>query len=445
MAVVAGTSIEREGLVFHVDFGSTALVKSNELTKWTWNTGNAVNSNWDNNGTFDEQMRVTDTTPYGNLDTVWETRPDATSGADGGWNTDTFSIDHTKMYRFSVWIRRTVVGNGSYYLGLYGYDSGFTNEGVLTQSGGSSTTNPYFKNGSWPLAAGEWMLIVGHVWPSTTAAGGSRHPDTGCWKTDGSEVTTASDYIWKTTSRHALHRSYLYYCTDTATRQQFYQPRVDLCDGSEPTLNELLTRGPRLDSASNVPYDNYSGIFRDPVLWRSNNMRYSYPAYIDIPTPSADMNALKGSSAITVEAWVYYWSYAGGPDGAQSYSVITCWGSPWVWLLENPSQTLRFRLTAGGSDQNIADTGTHPLNTWMQVVGVYDGSTKYIYVNGVLKNSSAATGTLASPTSTPKIGTYTPTTYNIDGQIGTVKVYNRALSATEIHNNFNALRIGYGL
>jgi hypothetical protein len=47
------------------------------------------------------------------------------------------------------------------------------------------------------------------------------------------------------------HRTYHYYCGDNTTRLQFFEPRVDLCDGSEPRITDLLnnTRN-RINSTS---------------------------------------------------------------------------------------------------------------------------------------------------------------------------------------------------
>ena len=109
-------------------------------------------------------------------------------------------------------------------------------------------------------------------------------------------------------------------------------------------------------------------------------------------------------------------------------------------MLENPSNTFNFRITAGGADVTVADTSTHLLNTWYNVVGTYDGSNMRIYVNGVLKNIRAQTGTLGANSETAKIGTYQGTNYNLTGRISNVSIYNRALSAAEIQQNFNALR-----
>lgn len=157
---------------------------------------------------------------------------------------------------------------------------------------------------------------------------------------------------------------------------------------------------------------------------------------------NSSLSNIGGSSNVTASAWVYYTAYGGG---GQAYSVITVKGFPWTWLLENPSATFTFRISAGGADVNVVDTSTHLLNTWYNVVGTYDGSNMRIYVNGVLKNTRAQTGTLGTNSITAKIGTYQGTNYNLTGRIANVCIYNRALSASEIKNNFEATRDRYGI
>ena len=164
--------------------------------------------------------------------------------------------------------------------------------------------------------------------------------------------------------------------------------------------------------------------------------------YVDCGN-SDSLSAIGGTTNVTASAWVYYDAYGGG---GQTYSVITLkGGNPWTWLLENPSNTFRFRITAGGSDVNVPDTSTHLLNTWYNVVGTYDGSNMKIYANGILKNTQAQSGTLATNSVTAKIGTFQGTNYNLTGKISNVQIYNRALSATEVLQNFNALKSRYGL
>jgi phage-related protein len=185
-----------------------------------------------------------DSTPYGDLQPVWDvTNQDVASDADGGWNTDLFGINSANMYRFSTWIRRKNIGNGSTYLGLSGYNAGGTNIGVLNRSNGVTNTNPYFYASGWPYSAYEWLLLVGHVWP-TGSGTGAVHVDTGIYRSNGTKLTTIADFVWQALNTQSQHRSYLYYSTDPTTNQQFYAPRVDIISGSQPTIAELLTYSP---------------------------------------------------------------------------------------------------------------------------------------------------------------------------------------------------------
>ena len=95
-------------------------------------------------------------------------------------------------------------------------------------------------------------------------------------------------------------------------------------------------------------------------------------------------------------------------------------------------------------------TGITPtLNTWYQIVGTYDGSSLIQYVNG------AISGSAVSYTGTPGSGGVTRIARRWDdvvasgnlfpGDISVVRIYNRALSADEVSQNFNALRNRYGI
>jgi hypothetical protein len=156
---------------------------------------------------------------------------------------------------------------------------------------------------------------------------------------------------------------------------------------------------------------------------------------------SSALSALTGKSNVTVESWVNLSGY-GSTSG---YGVITHKGSPWAFLMENPSNTMRIRfgLSVSG-DVACPDSATHALNTWYQFVGTYDGSNMRFYRNGVLTNTVAASGTLGGSGIDMIVGSYSGA-YFSQGQIPIVKVYNRTLSNTEIAQNFNALRGRYGI
>ena len=148
-------------------------------------------------------------------------------------------------------------------------------------------------------------------------------------------------------------------------------------------------------------------------------------------------NQLNISSAITVEAWVKY--NAQGGYNARSYSVITCKGYPWTWLLEDQGGQFNFRIsTSVTADSNVNSSYSHGLNTWDHVVGTYDGATQRIYVDGALRASTSLTGTINTSSNDALVGSYNYGDYCLTGNIGAVRVYSRALSAAEILQNYEA-------
>ncbi len=202
--------------------------------KWgTWTVGSGVIAGYSNNG--DGNSRVTDTNPWGVSDVVWDvSNQDALSDADGGWNGSNFNIDSSKLYRFAVFVKRKVIGNGSTYLGLHGYP-----DAVLNRSDGVVNANPYFTSRVWWGNANDWYLVTGYVWPAGSGTGAAK-PDSGIYTMTGTKVASNGDFVWQPTTTSSHHRSYLYYSTDITTNQQWSQPRVDVVDGTEPSISELL-------------------------------------------------------------------------------------------------------------------------------------------------------------------------------------------------------------
>lgn len=83
---------------------------------------------------------------------------------------------------------------------------------------------------------------------------------------------------------------------------------------------------------------------------------------------------------------------------------------------------------------------TLSLNTWYQTVWTWNGSSSILYLNG-LQDSLRTYSSSSSGTGTITLGQHTPdTNYNWNGNIASVKIYNRALTASEIQQNFNANR-----
>ena len=217
-----------------------------------WTVGSGSQGVFTINGSASENYRVYGTDPFGNTSVVWETRPDVTYGPDGGWNTDFFSIDNTQTYRYSVWIKKTSSGSsttyGRYYHGCTGDPSH-----VINIDDDTTNTNPYWFSGIYidDLTQNLWYLLVGHVLPHDYNAGVTGytvdlHPNSGRYTIASGKVgvpNVNTDFKFSPTTTSLRGRTYHFYAESTVPHLQFFDPRLELCDGSEPTINELLYGG----------------------------------------------------------------------------------------------------------------------------------------------------------------------------------------------------------
>lgn len=107
-------------------------------------------------------------------------------------------------------------------------------------------------------------------------------------------------------------------------------------------------------------------------------------------------------------------------------------------------------LGIGNSDTTFQSTSLINTGAWFYIVAtrVQSSGAIAIYINSVLETTgTASTSALTAPTymymgsSNGGVGTYG----GLPGVIGLAQVYNKALSATDILQNFNALRGRYGI
>ena len=84
------------------------------------------------------------------------------------------------------------------------------------------------------------------------------------------------------------------------------------------------------------------------------------------------------------------------------------------------------------------------INGWGHWTIVYNGTHVRIYRNGIYEGQQATTGT-ANWTNGLRIGNYTGGGYPWNGQIAVARMYNRALSDSEVQQNFQVYKPRFGL
>ncbi len=161
--------------------------------------------------------------------------------------------------------------------------------------------------------------------------------------------------------------------------------------------------------------------------------------YVD----GGDINAMDGLTSVTVTAWIKlainsasgetHFVEKSGCDGMNDSGPFELYGG----ATANKAGFAVYPAGANPSTYVLSGDGTTTIDdgTWHHLAGTYDGVRVRLYVNGIEENSAALAGvTLSSNTRPFDIGGYCNNHggYFGNGLIDDVRVYNRALSASEI-------------
>lgn len=423
----------QDDLVIAVDGGNVRstmrpLQSSNILPNpHDWTTGNDGSSGYGRNGDAAEQLRAwVDDDPWGRRSIIWRTVPDATSGADGGWNSSSYSIDRAYTYRWSVWVRRHTSGTGgTFYFGL--------NPAPIRNDTNASQSNPYF---TYPaqslLTQNTWYLVVAHCFYEGYS--GNRHPDSG-WYENGVKIADKhygnvgqQDVRWDPTTTTAIHRTYHYYTTNTSSGLEFAFPRLDKLDGTQPSVAELISNG-----ESGWRYLNSNGVctLYNGITYNSSN---GGSLVLDGTDEYVETNYSSGNIYTpSYEAWIYDTKNNSGYRAIIQNNVASDDA-----LYINPSNYLQYWPCS-------SSTLTVPSNQWVYVAFSYNGNSFTYCVNGTTQTISAACADCTDVDFIRFGGHGSGDGERWQGRLAQVKVYDYPLSAAQMVQNFNSTRNRFGV
>jgi hypothetical protein len=162
--------------------------------------------------------------------------------------------------------------------------------------------------------------------------------------------------------------------------------------------------------------------------------------FISIP----DINI---TTQISVEAWVYANSVGAYNSMVAQYSANN--PSTSSWILETFGSSAYFFIANGS---NLA-SGNVVFDTlrWTHYVGTYDGVTVRIFKNGTVSPTTGTSAAINNSSLNINIGALYSSggvqggDGRWNGRIAATKIYNRALSASEVLQNYNATKSRFGL
>ncbi len=166
-------------------------------------------------------------------------------------------------------------------------------------------------------------------------------------------------------------------------------------------------------------------------------LKFSGIGYIDAGT----LSSLNGATAFTLAVWVKPRSLPfSGHQGIFGRGDST--GSnrtPWLWGSSGASSLcMQFLTTLGGAADGNLCTSNLTAGTWTHVIYTWDGSTVRNYVNGIQYGFDTTTGHILSDTDATTYLGYIYGYAKWDGLLDDLRVYNRALSAAEVLQLYNA-------
>jgi hypothetical protein len=206
-------------------------------------------------------------------------------------------------------------------------------------------------------------------------------------------------------------------CLDAANTKSYPSSGTSWFDLSGNRNTGALTNGPTFSSA------NGGSIVFDGV------------------NDAVDVGNINPTSGVTFSVWINI-------NGANTNygAIFSRWNSGsggnsfWIGTLINESSTIQVYFN-GSLIHSITSLS---LNTWMLLTVSHTGSNVTSYINASQTNTNASS--LRSSTGTTSIG------YDINravepfkGNIAQALIYDRALTAPEISQNYNATRTRFGI
>jgi hypothetical protein len=172
------------------------------------------------------------------------------------------------------------------------------------------------------------------------------------------------------------------------------------------------------------PSNPSQDILGNSVRLREKSLNLNGSGYAEV----ADDASINPTTEITIQCWIF-------SNTETDKGLVAKWksGTRDYMLYKT---TNNFRIYIGSQNET---SGTIPSTGWVNIAGTYDGSNLKTFINGELSTTKSASGFIPNNTNVLEIGRYAEnSTYCYSERISDVLLYDTALDADEIKNNYKA-------
>ena len=189
---------------------------------------------------------------------------------------------------------------------------------------------------------------------------------------------------------------------------------------------------------------NNGTLINSPTFSGGNGGNFSFDGADDYVESNSQLG-ISGATSRSFECWTYISSNlsknvmgCGGNGSLNLFDTIIWYTSPYLQVIGH--------YYGGDADtiSTLPARNTLNINQWNHIIHLYDGTNVSLYTNSVLSNSKAFTLNTTNTTLLIGAGKYTGYNY-FSGKVALGRIYNRALSASEILQNYNATKTRFGL
>lgn len=203
---------------------------------------------------------------------------------------------------------------------------------------------------------------------------------------------------------------------------------------------------------ADISGNSNNGTLVNAPTWTDGYFDFDYTASQRVEIGSNSSLNFLGTAAYTLEAWVYptrnpgasnwtgvfdrEFNVGAGRDGYNLYFLGSA-GTDTFFVSERWCSGVRTPVS-------VTVAQSLSVNAWQHIVAVYDGTNLRLYRNGSLAaGPTASSGSITNATTTVTIaergGNY------FDGRIAAANIYDQALTAAQVLQNFNAQRQRFGI